>query len=116
MTEEEGERLGLVPTHAYAVLDVRDVNGLRFLQVKNPWSRNRWRGNYSHLDQVNWTPALLKALGYDREAALRNDDGIFWISWDSVIKHFDTVHLSWNPELLKCTFLSLSHSLFSETL
>lgn len=31
--EDEAERLGLVPSHAYAVLDVREVRGTRLLQV-----------------------------------------------------------------------------------
>ena len=34
MTDAEAERVGLVPTHAYAVLDVRDVQGKRLLLVK----------------------------------------------------------------------------------
>lgn len=33
MSEEEANEVGLVPTHAYAVLDVREVYGLRLLQV-----------------------------------------------------------------------------------
>ena len=33
MAEAEAERAGLVPTHAYAVLDVRQVLGRRLLQV-----------------------------------------------------------------------------------
>ncbi len=33
MTEDEEERFGLVETHAYAVLDVREISGLKLLQV-----------------------------------------------------------------------------------
>ncbi|CAI9572740.1 unnamed protein product [Staurois parvus] len=46
MTEEEGEKWGLVPTHAYAVLDIREYKTLRFLQLKNPWSHLRWKGRF----------------------------------------------------------------------
>lgn len=31
--KDEAERLGLVPSHAYAVLDVKEINGTRLLQV-----------------------------------------------------------------------------------
>ena len=33
MAEDVAEHVGLVPTHAYAVLDVREVEGKRLLQV-----------------------------------------------------------------------------------
>lgn len=33
--KEEADRLGLVPSHAYAVLDVKEVNGTRLLQVRS---------------------------------------------------------------------------------
>lgn len=31
--EKEAEKMGLVPSHAYAVLDVKEVNGIRLLLV-----------------------------------------------------------------------------------
>lgn len=31
--KEEADKLGLVPSHAYAVLDAKEVNGTRLLQV-----------------------------------------------------------------------------------
>lgn len=34
--EAEAEKLGLVPSHAYAVLDVKEINGTRLLQVRQP--------------------------------------------------------------------------------
>ncbi|KAF9356997.1 calpain 7 [Mortierella sp. NVP85] len=101
MDDEMAEEKGLVPTHAYAVLDIREVNGLRLLQVKNPWSRKRWKGRFSHLDAENWTEELKTELGYDQSAALKHDDGIFWIDYDSVCDEFDTIHINWNPEMLK---------------
>jgi calpain-7 len=36
MSEEEGRRAGLVPSHAYAVLRIEQVEGHRMLQLKNP--------------------------------------------------------------------------------
>ncbi|CAG8547190.1 18676_t:CDS:10, partial [Gigaspora rosea] len=74
MTDDKADEVGLVPTHSYAVLDVREINGLQLLQVKNPWSIKRWTGPYSHLDANNWTPDLMSLLNYDRLQAAHNDD------------------------------------------
>ncbi|KAH0627281.1 hypothetical protein JD844_002804 [Phrynosoma platyrhinos] len=101
MTEEEGERWGLVPTHAYAVLDIREYKGLRFLQLKNPWSHLRWKGRYSEKDMKNWTPELQKYLNFDPRTAQKIDNGIFWISWEDLCKYYDVIYLSWNPCLFK---------------
>ncbi|KAF8963550.1 calpain 7 [Entomortierella lignicola] len=100
MDDEEADRLGLVPTHAYAVLDLKEVQGLRLLQVKNPWSHKRWKGPFSHLDADHWTEELKKELNFDQFAALKNDDGIFWIDYESVCSTFDTIHVNWNLEML----------------
>ncbi|KAI7823236.1 hypothetical protein BC939DRAFT_503395 [Gamsiella multidivaricata] len=100
MPDEEADRLGLVPTHAYAVLDLKEVQGLRLLQVKNPWSHKRWKGPFSHLDADHWTDELKKDLNFDQFAALKNDDGIFWIDYESVCSTFDTIHINWNLETL----------------
>ncbi|KAG0197155.1 calpain 7 [Mortierella sp. GBA30] len=100
MTDAEADRLGLVPTHAYAVLDLKEVQGLRLLQVKNPWSHKRWKGPFSHLDADSWTEQLKVELNFDQFAALKNDDGIFWIDYESVCATFDTIHINWNLETL----------------
>ena len=50
MSEAEADRAGLVPTHAYAMLDIREVNGIRLFLLKNPCSHLRWKGNYSEMD------------------------------------------------------------------
>ncbi|KAJ2309962.1 cysteine protease, partial [Coemansia sp. RSA 2704] len=84
MSSDLAGALGLVPSHAYAVLDVRQVCGHRLLMVKNPWSSLRWTGKFSHADQTRWTPELRRQLGYDPTEAENNDQGIFWIDFESV--------------------------------
>uniref|UniRef100_A0A8D8STI1 Calpain-7 n=1 Tax=Cacopsylla melanoneura TaxID=428564 RepID=A0A8D8STI1_9HEMI len=100
----EEERTGLVSTHAYAVLDVRKVNGLRLLQLKNPWSNVRWRGNYSELDRLHWTPELKRALNFDPNSASMFDNGIFWIDYESILRFYDVFYMNWNPGLFSHTF------------
>ncbi|XP_040208994.1 calpain-7 isoform X2 [Rana temporaria] len=101
MTEEEGEKWGLVPTHAYAVLDIREYKTLRFLQLKNPWSHLRWKGRFCENDERSWTPELQKYLNFDPRTAQKIDNGIFWITWDDLCQYYDVIYLSWNPSLFK---------------
>ncbi|CAO3624578.1 unnamed protein product [Cunninghamella blakesleeana] len=112
MTDEEAVEKGLVPTHAYAVIDIKVVNEVRFMLVKNPWSHKRWCGPYSHLDTINWTSELMEALDYDPSIAEKNDDGIFWIDYESVCDNFTSIHLNWNPELF--THRWVLHSVWPE--
>jgi calpain-7 len=101
MTEEYGDQVGLVPTHAYAVLRTEEVGKLRLLLIKNPWSRKRWNGKFSPEDSKSWTPALRKHLKYDAQTASEFDNGVFWIDYDSLCKEFSTIYMSWNPDLFK---------------
>ncbi|CAM9283760.1 unnamed protein product, partial [Scytosiphon promiscuus] len=103
--EDEADRLGLVPSHAYAVLDVKEINGTRLLQVKNPWSRKRWRGPYSVEDTQRWTPALKQAVKYDVETAQLKDNGVFWIDFASIFQYFRNVYMNWNPNIFSFRFV-----------
>ncbi|CAG8621078.1 1912_t:CDS:10, partial [Paraglomus occultum] len=92
---------------------IREIKGLRLLQVKNPWSHKRWTGDFSHQDNVHWTPELMRALNYDRRSAARSDDGVFWIDFDSVCKYFDSMHVNENPGLFE--YKDVLHASWSNT-
>ncbi|XP_031826247.1 calpain-7 [Nomia melanderi] len=104
LSDLDAERTGLVPSHAYAVLDVRKVNDERLLLLKNPWSHLRWKGNYSELDTIHWTNELKETLNYDPDSASQFDNGIFWIDYDSICHFFDVFYLNWNPGLFHYTY------------
>jgi calpain-7 len=99
---DEAERIGLVTGHAYAVLSVVETtNGIKLLQLKNPWAHKGWKGRFSSSDKEGWKSlSLRKEVGYDPDLAAKTDDGVFYICWDDILKYFQNFHLSWNPELL----------------
>lgn len=101
LDKAEADRIGLVTGHAYAVLDAREVQGLKLLLVKNPWAHVRWKGPFSPGDTKNWTPALRKALSYDQVGHMQMDNGIFWIDYGSLLVYYDTIFLNWNRDLFK---------------
>lgn len=104
MSDAEADRTGLVPTHAYAVLDVREINGVRLFQLKNPWSCLRWKGNYSELDTNHWTHELKELLNYNPDIASQLDNGVFWIDYDSICQFFVVFLVNWNPGLFNYTY------------
>ena len=101
--EAEADRAGLVPTHAYAFLDIRKVKNYKLCMLKNPWSHLRWKGNFSEFDITHWTPEMCKLLNYDPKMAATNDNGVFWIDYDSLLKFFDVMYINWNPSMFSQT-------------
>lgn len=104
LSDDEAERTGLVATHAYAILDMKEIDGVKLLQLKNPWSHLRWKGNYSELDAVHWTQKLQQLLGYDPMMAAQVDNGVFWIDYKSILNFFDVFYTNWNPSLFQFTY------------
>ncbi|CAL4119259.1 unnamed protein product, partial [Meganyctiphanes norvegica] len=94
VVDQEYKDQGLRPRHAYSVLDVQDIDGIRLLRLRNPWGHYTWKGDWSDESQL-WTPEMRDRL------MPNNDDGIFWIHFLDVLKYFDCidickVHKNWS--------------------
>lgn len=100
---DDFERMGLRPNHAYSLLDVKDMSGNRLLRLRNPWGRYSWKGAWS--DNSNtWTPELRKQLSPNSTS-----EGIFWMSFEDVLKYFDRIDVckvrsGWSELSLSGTF------------
>ncbi|XP_068622966.1 calpain-D [Battus philenor] len=96
--EEEYQRLGLRPRHAYSVLDVVELCGgggggepLRLVRLRNPWGHYTWRGAWAHACP-RWSEALRRAVA-PHAAPDDRDHGVFWIGFDDVLKYFDCIDI-----------------------
>lgn len=78
--------MGLVGSHAYAVLQAWEGDNLRLLKIRNPWGDCEWEGDWADGSKL-WTPTMMEKLQHTF-----GDDGIFWISYADFLKHFDTIN------------------------
>ena len=114
MSEDEADKVGLVPSHAYAVLRVEKLANYKFLLIKNPWASKRWKGRFSAHDDKSWTPQLRKALNYNPNREKQFDNGIFWMCLTDVMQYFSAIFLNWNPDLF--SFTISQHGFWSKSI
>ena len=100
--EDQFRAVGLRPRHAYSVLDVRDLEGIRLVRMRNPWGHYSWSGDWSDNSPI-WTPELRDML-----LSGGGDDGVFWIAFQDVLLYFDCidickVRLGWSEVRLSGT-------------
>ncbi|KAG0340603.1 hypothetical protein BG000_011645 [Podila horticola] len=85
--DPSGERHGIMPRHAYSVLSIATINNERIVQVRNPWGKTEWNGDWS--DQSDkWTPEAIAQVGMEEK-----DDGKFWMSYKDFLRIFDSLDL-----------------------
>ncbi|CCO35602.1 Calpain-1 catalytic subunit [Rhizoctonia solani AG-1 IB] len=87
---------GLFAAHAYSVLEALEVNGKRFLRIRNPWGDSEWKGAWSD-GSKEWTgdwltrlPELHHKFGEDGEFLMEYKD--FLKTWSQIERSrlFDT--------------------------
>ncbi|KAI9632395.1 calpain-like protease palB/RIM13 [Dioszegia hungarica] len=88
-TGKEAER-GLIPLHAYAVLDVKEEAGERMLEIFDP-------GLPPPMASTDLA-ASLEGLTVDNTADLSRT-GLFSMTWDEACSEFGALNLNWNPSL-----------------
>ncbi|KAH9222893.1 hypothetical protein DL95DRAFT_354002 [Leptodontidium sp. 2 PMI_412] len=99
LSRKEEKALGLAGEHDYAILDMKEVDSQRLMLVKNPWCDGMvWKGSHFNDSNQSWTSELKDALPSE-ETPL--SPGTFWMSFEDVSQHFESLYLNWNPGLFK---------------
>ena len=49
---------GLVPGHAYSVIQIKEALGHQLVNIRNPWGSFEWDGDWSDKSSL-WTQAII---------------------------------------------------------
>mmetsp|Transcript_16055 Transcript_16055/g.17391 ORF Transcript_16055/g.17391 Transcript_16055/m.17391 type:complete len:757 (-) Transcript_16055:897-3167(-) len=81
--------MGLIAGHSYTIISAKLTSkGDKLLKIRNPWGSIEWNGDWSDSSPL-WTEEMQNEI----EPLTRADDGIFWMSFEDVIKHFSSINI-----------------------
>jgi len=83
-----GAGAGLVSGHAYSVIQIKEHDGIKLLNIRNPWGQFEWNGAWSD-NSSDWTEEMKEAF----EPVLDANDGSFWMSLEDFMMKFEAVNL-----------------------
>jgi calpain-15 len=106
-TDDRPDGSGLVPGHAYSIIQVVEAKGNKLLNLRNPWGNFEWDGNWSDSSFL-WTEEMKQLV----KPSLDGEDGSFWMGFDDFMFKFDTIGLSrvtnWDELRLRGKFIRYS--------
>jgi hypothetical protein len=83
-----GAEHGIVPSHAYSIIHAEETKyGDKLVLIRNPWGTHKWTGDWGRHDTIHWTTEMKDTLGFDVL-----DDGMFWMTIQDFITHFNQVY------------------------
>eukprot|EP00347_Sterkiella_histriomuscorum_P008050 403346565 len=78
-----------------AIIQVKELEGHKLLQIRNPWSSFEWRGDWGNYSQL-WTKDMKDQLKPD----FSQNTGSFWMSFKDFVEQFDNIDVcktrNWN--------------------
>jgi hypothetical protein len=83
---------GILTEHAYSILDVRLLGEKkhRLIKLRNPWGNCQWDGKWAETS-ASWSEALKKEVG-GVPAGMAAKDGVFWLSYEEFVSHFNRLY------------------------
>jgi hypothetical protein len=69
-------------------LRLADVDGHKLMQIRNPWGKGEWTGDWSD-KSPKWTTRLRNHVGWHET----KDDGIFWMDLNDYVTEFDSIYV-----------------------
>lgn len=104
LSKREQRHLGLAAEHDYAILDMREIRGMREMLIKNPWSDGdvwkgvlRTRSESGDAMEEHVSPSFQQLSIKDENKILA--PGTFWMDLGNIFLHFENLYLNWNPGL-----------------
>jgi hypothetical protein len=89
LTDKSLQESGLVFDSTYCIFDVRQLNGLKLLQLRNPpGDHGEWRGDWGDNSSL-WTRMLKRKLNWSDD----NEDNTFWMSFDDFCNVFRCLYI-----------------------
>jgi calpain len=80
---------GILYNHAYGMMDVRDIDGLQLVRIRNPWGHGEWTGRFADEDEA-WDDykGLKEKLNYNF-----SDDGTWWMRYDDWCANYNKIYV-----------------------
>ncbi|GBB88679.1 hypothetical protein RclHR1_15230004 [Rhizophagus clarus] len=97
--DDSTDAKGLIDSHAYSIIRVEECEGIKLLNIRNPWGETEWNGPWSD-GSKEWTPERMKFLDHKF-----GDDGSFWMSYEDFLKQWTIVD--------KCKLFDASWQVYS---
>ena len=99
--EQQKTLQGIVTGHAYTIFNVYEDDDLRLIELRNPWGRGSWTGDWGSGSCPKWDSAAgrkaIAVVGSPPSAK----KGRFWMTWEDFVNCFDSIdscHMNFSPE------------------
>jgi len=88
--EEGMGNAGILFNHAYGIQQIREVDGLQLIRIRNPWGSGEWTGKFADEDDA-WDDhkGLKEKLNY----TFNSNDGNWYMRYDDFCAHFNKLYL-----------------------
>lgn len=89
MPEEGMGNSGILFNHAYGIQQIREVDNIQLVRIRNPWGSGDWTGKFCDEDEA-WDDhkGLKEKLNYQFKS-----DGNWWMRFDDFCANFNFVYL-----------------------
>jgi len=80
---------GILFNHAYGIQQIKEVDGLFLIRIRNPWGQGEWTGKFADEDEA-WDDhkGLKEKLNY-----VFKNDGNWWMRYEDFCAHFNKLYL-----------------------